>query len=213
MDLHSLTYYITDISEYLMLLVGGIGLVLYPKADKRTRLVFLFLALSGVIRMVSIYFASNYVNTHPFYHLLGLVELLFVLIVYRDFYPWKYPTIVSIGLLSAYVANSIFFRPIWEMNNLSAAGVQLVVLISSILYLRKVYLGAEQLNVLESPFYKINFGFLFYAGTSLFVLLMSWKITMSETPSKLQATWIIEPIVSICRSLIILYAVKNLKNG
>lgn len=199
---------ISDISEYGYLVIGLICLVAGWKS-LLMKLVSYFLICSGILYITSIYLAENSINSIPIYHLIGLLELTFGIMVYRFLgisKKWDGIFVLAIG---CYILNSLFFQSIFQMNSYAAASTQLLILIMGINFLYRNYSGTVSASKLQ---FTVNSGFIVYAASALFVLLMSSKIFAAEDGENLKNMWIIQVIAGALRLLIFLFAIKFVHN-
>lgn len=205
MSLRDFTFVMNDISEYAYLLVAAFAFVTWLKFD-RFKLLWIFLLLSGGIRVLTIFLAKEYINTHPYYHLLGLLELILVYWIYarEDISPkWRY--FVPIAIL-AYLFNSIFIRSPYEMNSFALALVQITILSFGINYTYKHY--ATTNTVKNTSFFYISTGFMFYAVGSFFVNLLSSKIVSQSTNDFFHNAWVLEAFSALLRLSLISYGIS-----
>ncbi|MFK7787854.1 MAG: hypothetical protein AB8B56_22215 [Crocinitomicaceae bacterium] len=202
MSLRDFTFVMNDISEYSYLLVGVFAFVTWMKF-KKFKLLWIFLLLSGSIRIITIVLAEHYLNTHLFYHLLGLLELIFIYWIYsKEGISKKWFYLILFGA-AAYCVNSVFIRSLFEMNNFALAIVQIIILGLGFNYTLRLYSSARRFE--NSSFFYINAGFVFYAVGAFFVNLLSSKIVSESTNDFFHNAWILESFSALIRLLLITY--------
>ncbi|MDG1332299.1 MAG: hypothetical protein P8P74_08205 [Crocinitomicaceae bacterium] len=207
MSLRDFTFILNDISEYSYLLVGIFAFIAWKKFGQ-FQLLWVFLLLAGAIRVTTIFLAEHYQNTHPYYHLLGLIELTLIYLIYSKQGVSKKWNYVILAAASAYIANSVFIRSLYEMNSFALALVQIVILSLGFNYMYRLYASPKRFE--SSPFFYINAGFMFYAVGSFFVNLLSSKIVSQSTNDFFHNAWILESFSAIIRLSIISYGLTLL---
>lgn len=140
----------------------------------------------------------------PIYHVLGVVDLVFIYLIYKDKGILKIWGAATVIFTIIYFVNSIFFVSIWEYNSFALSAVSLVVLFIGLNFLLRKNIILPARTHIQNGFSFINSGFVIYAGGVFFVNLFSMKILVGEVEGFLHNAWMIEGFGALIRSFLIL---------
>lgn len=195
-----------------MYLFLGLFSLFIIKAREHFKWILFFLISIGLIRVVSIFFAENGLNTTPFYHVIGFLELVVVFKIYQTKTQnviWKWILFVFVLI---YLLNSFLFQSIWEMNGLMQAIVQLFIFSLSTNYLFNLYLKPDRRQGAIPVFFYANAGFMFYATGSFIFFLINERLIIGVTSELFDYSWLIEATLGLIR-LIFIGITMRLING
>lgn len=212
-----LVYRISEIADFSELLPILIFLVfrrvkLYP-------VLFIGLLIHSVLEIYTLYLASQKIYNLDIYQLIGLIELCYVFLFYKNII--KLNQFLIIGFFAVflfYILNSLFIEPFYvHINPYGRSISALYLMILGIYFLHTIFKEENIEKIENSRLFWINIGFILYFSTSFFTFLFSRKLlTVGVEPTSFFGSlWTIHTLADIIRSIIIAIALtinKSSKN-
>ena len=191
---------LADFSEFLPIL-----LFIFLKQYKLFPILLFSLLIHVFLEQYTLYLADQKQYNLDIYHVIGLLELIFISAFYkRNTSLPKSLYYLFFLVVIIYVFNSLFWEQYWiHINAFGRSLSSLFLLLLGFNYLFNVYKEEKILNLHRSGFFIINAGLMFYFATSFFTLLFSRKILEVEFYSWFGATWNLHSLADIIRSIII----------
>jgi len=142
---------LSDIMPLIFFLIYGLD---------KLRILQIYFLLSFLIKSTTVilvfFFGSP--NTHPFYHVLAVVEVTTLFLYYKKVISWKGngPKVMLAFLLLFNVLASVMLQSLWAFNSIAWSVNTLSLLFLSITYLYVLYSKAENVALESHPGFVIN---------------------------------------------------------
>lgn len=208
-------------------------------------LIFLLFSHAANLRILTIYFLLSFLiklttiviifgfgssNTHPFYHVLAIVEFVCLYSYFHNAIGWKKKSlwvvltivvllnVVNAVYLQAFAyypseelggLQDVFHKAILSFNSYAWSINTLILLCMSARYLYTLYLKADNVSIELHGGFIINAGFLIYFSGSLFIYLLGFSILSQKPESFFANAWIIQAIASLAKNIIVSYGVSR----
>ncbi len=185
MTLKEITILIADYSDYLVVLVAALSIIRFRKSSFFKVLTTYCLSLASLYTIATI-LARQGVNNWLVYHLIGVVEIVFAFILYKQLGLKKIWTLIFVTVLILYFADSIYVAisdynelalnpkaEVYFVNHLGLSGGLLFILILGINFLWTLYKKEEVQEIGKYSIFYITSGITLYAGGAFFVHLYS----------------------------------------
>ncbi|MGK7389425.1 MAG: hypothetical protein ACNS60_03715 [Candidatus Cyclobacteriaceae bacterium M2_1C_046] len=203
-----LVYRISEIADFselfpILILIVFRRIKLYP-------VLFTGLLIHSILEIYTLYLSSQKIYNLDIYQLIGLIELCYVFLFYKNFIKISKPlTIGFIAVFLFYILNSLFIEPFYvHINPYGRSISALYLMILGIYFLHNIYKEENFDRTENSQLFWINIGFIFYFSTSFFTFLFSRKLlTVGVEPTSFFGSlWTIHTLADIIRSIIIAFA-------
>ncbi|MDW7693932.1 hypothetical protein R9C00_04165 [Flammeovirgaceae bacterium SG7u.111] len=160
-----------------------------------------------VIKIITNVLADKVANNMPLYHLISLVELVFLTLFYTQILKFKRQTtrVLLAAFLVLNVANSIFLQSIYEWNSYAISLNTLLYIYFGLYFFYRVYAKEETTNLFKYPLFYINVGFLVFFASTFFLFAMGAILLSSYGNSFYENTWIIQSISNILKNFVLAY--------
>lgn len=194
---------LADYSEFLPILLFIIfkRIRIYPY-------LFAGLVIQSAIEQYTLVLAETKTYNLHWYHLIGLIELIYVYLFYRNIIKlnsWIRNSIYFI--IALYIFNSYYLEHfLLHFNAFGRALASFYLLGLGFYYLYTIYEKEQILRIHRSPAFIINSGLMFYFATSFFIFLFSRKIMSFEYYSWFGSAWVLHTLSDIIRSIVIAFA-------
>ena len=199
---------ISDTSELLPLIL----LLLCASYEKKYNLLKTYFFLTSVLKIYALVTSRLGINNMHAYHILSIVELVFMYCFYSIVLNKKNFFYVGLLVLLIFnIYNTLKFNKVDEFNNVAWALNASIIIIFGLLYFYELYKKSEYIQIERFPMFYINAGFLIYASGSFFTYLFGWKILSTDAVGLFHNAWLIQSISNIIKNIVIANGVWLIK--
>ncbi len=158
----------------------AIGLYNYRFLKLAERLILLYLIIGGAIDAILFLFIKSDANTIHLYQVFTQIEFIFVstfyILILKEFINYKKLLLINILILITLLVNSYIVNLDIILDSLSRVIVYVSIFIYSFIFIFEVAFSDIR-NVKRKSIVILNYGFLFYSSTSLFIYLFGYLFT------------------------------------
>jgi hypothetical protein len=166
--------YLSYIVPATVLLPLIVGLLNYGVLDRASRMAFFYIVISCLVNTASVIMAEKSINNLPVLHVYTVLELVTVLLFYRE--AFKRPSVKKIiaGIIILFVVlsvlNSSFIQPLKTHNSYTRSLEAILIIIFCIAFFF-TKLDNAQAILPSGALTWINTGWLLYFSSSLFLFI------------------------------------------
>lgn len=173
-----------------------------------------FFLLSSLLRISTNIPAILGVNNMPMYHILAMVELIFIFLIYDNMMFKDKSKINWLWVLLIFnLTDTLFLEGIYSFNSISWSVNTVLYIFLGLYYYYYLYKHFDGFQIEKYPYFYINAGFLLYAAGSLFTYLFAWKILSKPANDFFHSGWIIHSIANTAKNMIVGYGLWLIRLG
>ncbi len=174
-------------------------------------------AIISVVKVITNIMADNGIPNLPLYHLMSVVELVFLTLFYAEILNFKKKVTLAILIpfLAFNIISSLFLQEINEWNSYSQTLNNLLFMYFGLHFYYHLYKKEETADVFRSPLFLINTSFLFYFSSTFFLFAMGeYFFTADRTGTTFfDNTWIVSSISNFIKNIIMCVGLVILKRN
>jgi len=157
-----------------------IGIVLYRYLGIEEKVILLYLIIGGVVDSLLFLFTNNNKYTIHLYQVFTQIEFIFVstfyILILKEFINYRNLLLVNALIFIVLLINSFIINLDIILDSLSVVLVDITIFIYSFVFIFQVSFSGSKKTIRRSIII-LNYSFLFYASTSLFVYLFGYFFT------------------------------------
>lgn len=191
MEKHNFVFYIIVFSAALCLVPLIISLVNFKKINLQLMPIFLLLVINTVMEVINFFFARAGEHNYYIFHYFTVIEFTLISLFYSFFFkqffnPLLINLLIPVFLIGGYIDSKV--NGVNSVNNFSASIESIIIVFYSLFLFYYVLKNLIFENLLSTPIFWLNAGFLFYFSGNMILFVFSKHMAQIE-PEKYALLW------------------------